>query len=207
MKTTELMKAMAQDVFGPRFQQELHQRYTQDAAAGKLGSLELEYAEAKAAIEQELSPEKQTLLQNYEALAQQVRAYQGSFGFLAGLYCGFRQLLTPDATPDGGFDQTVAQELLTVPRINRHQELIQHTGEMEALLSALALEEKLVLSITCAWEQRAYSAAVHGFSLGYRTALELSDYIAPVPGQKLRMLGKVLSMERLLGVSSLPQVG
>lgn len=207
MNTKELMKAMAQDVFGPRFQQELQRRYTQDTAAGRLGSLELEYTAAKTAIEKGLSPEQQSLLQNYESLAQQVRAYQGSFGFLGGLYCGFRQLLTPDDTPDGGFDQTVAQELMTVPRLNRHLELIRHTGEMEALLNALNLEEELVLSITCAWEQRAYSAAVHGFSLGYRMALELSDYIDPAPGQKLRMLGKLLRMEHLLGVSELPQVG
>lgn len=207
MNTKELMKIMAQDVFGPRFQQELAQRYTQDEAAGRLGALEHDYTAAKATLSKTLSPENQALLQNYEALAQQVRNYQGSYGFLGGLYCGFRQLMTPDDTPDGGFDQTVARELLRLPRINRHQELLQHTTEMEALLKALGPEDEMILSITCAWDQRAYSAALHGFSMGYRMALELSDYIDPNPGQQLRMLGKLLRMEHLLGLSDLSQVG
>lgn len=206
MNTKELMNIMVQDVFGPRFQQELLSRYAQDVAAGKVGTLEQDYTAAKSALTAVLSPENQPLFQQYEALAQQIREFQGSFGFLGGLYCGFRQLMTADSASDGGFDQTVAQELMTVPRMNRHQELLRRTEKMETILNALNLDEEWMLSVTCAWEQRAYSSALHGFALGYRMAMELCNYIAPDPGQDAKMLGKVLSMERFLGLSDLHQV-
>lgn len=198
MNTKEFTEILVQDAFGPRFQQELEQNCRLD---GAVTALERSYEAAKSLLVESLSPDHQMVLSKYEALAKQVQEAQGSYGFLGGLYCGFRQLFTVDCAADGGFDQMVAREIFTQPRMNRHQQLIRHTGEMASLMKALSpTEEEPFLSISCVWEQRAYSAAVHGFGLGYEIALELADYLSP--GDREKALHKLETMEDHLGLAS-----
>lgn len=206
MNTKELLQAMTEDIFGQRYQQELETLYNQDVSQGKLGTLEADYDTARANLFELLSPDQQELLRQYEDTAVLVRQFHGSYGFLAGLYSGFHQRFTDDASPDGGFQQLVVEELQMLPRQCRHSENLQHMEQAKALMETLQAQvspalQKDLLSVDCAWEQRAYSASVHGFYLGYHFSLELCDYVSPNPENRLGMLGKLLSMEHMLGFS------
>ena len=54
-----------------------------------------------------------------------------------------------------------------------------------------------MVSVTCAWQQRVYSAAMDGFYCGYRAAYDLMDSINPLV--KVQNMDKILTMEYHLG--------
>ena len=54
-----------------------------------------------------------------------------------------------------------------------------------------------MVSVTCAWQQRVYSAAMDGFYCGYRAAYDLMESINPLV--KVQNMDKILTMEYHLG--------
>ena len=54
-----------------------------------------------------------------------------------------------------------------------------------------------MVSISCAWQQRIYNAAMDGFYCGYRAAYDLMEAIQPLV--KAENMNKILTMEYHLG--------
>jgi len=48
------------------------------------------------------------------------RTYAASYGFKAGIYCGFLQHHTEIAENNGGFEEIVCKDLFQEPRMRRH---------------------------------------------------------------------------------------
>ena len=204
MTTAKMIEAMAKVAFGNTFHQALREKYQRDTDAGRYAGSEGEYAEAMAALPEILSGEKMGLLAQYEDIATQVWEFHGTFGYLAGLYCGFRQCLTADDESDGGFSHRVVENISQMPRMKQYRENFAHLTELNALFEQLSHGEspetnEHIISLQCGWDQRAHSASVDGFYCGYRAAMEIIDYISPESQCKFRMMGKLLSVEYQLG--------
>lgn len=205
MKTTNtLLKEMSVLAFGSKFQEDIRAIYQADVDTGKFATEEGEYAAAKIALPDMLSAEKICLLDELEEVCQKVREYSASYGFTAGIFCGFRQYFTNDWEADGGYTKTVANDVAMQPKMQRHTENYANIERRNELGRQLdkgetdVVKEHLV-SIECTWSQRAHSASINGFYCGYRAALEIIEKVTPFSCCKVRMAGKILSMENWLG--------
>ena len=58
-------------------------------------------------------------------------------------------------------------------------------------------DREYMVSITCAWQQRVYSAAHDGFYCGFRAAYDIIEAIVPMA--KIRNIDKILTTEYLMG--------
>lgn len=205
MKTTNtLLKEMSVLVFGSEYQENIRAIYQADVDAGKFATEEGEYAAAKADLPSMLSAEKIGLLDELESICQKIREYSASYGFTAGIFCGFRQYFTDDQEADGGFTKTVVDDVAMQPKMQRHHENyknIERRNELGRQLDEGESEEvkEHLVSIECTWSQRAHSASLNGFYCGYRAALEVIEKVTPFSCCKVRMVGKILSMENWLG--------
>lgn len=204
MKTAKLIEATAKSALGDAFHQALQDKFLQDVASGKYAGSEQEYTDAMNILPEVFSEEKSSILKQYEEIANRVREFHGSYGFLAGLYCGFKQCLTSDDEPDGGFSRYVVEDISAMPRMERHKENFAHLTQLNNLFERLSAGESAetnehIISLQYGWDQRAHSASVDGFYCGYRAAMEIIDYISPESQCKFRMMGKLLSVEYQLG--------
>lgn len=205
MKTTKkLLEEMGALAFGIEYQENICGIYQADVDAGKYDIEEGEYVAAKAALPDMLSTEKSVLLDEFEEVCRKIREYSASYGFTAGIFCGFKQYFTNDHEADGGFTKTVVDDVAMQPKMQRHQENyanIERRNELGRQLDegeSEKVKEHLV-SISCTWSQRAHSASLNGFYCGYRAALEIIEKVTPFSCCKVRMAGKILSMENWLG--------
>ena len=103
---------------------------------------------------------------------------------------------------DAGFQDLLCDDLLTQPGMQRHQENytnIELCNQLEqAILECLSEKDhEYMVSITCAWQQRVYSAAHDGFYCGFRAAYDIIEAIVPMA--KIRNMDKILTTEYLLG--------
>lgn len=204
MTTRKLIEAIATDAFGKGFQEEVRNIYLRDVANGEFATEESDYAAAIAVLTVALSPEKTSLLSEYEETCVKIREFSASYGFIAGLYCGFKQYFTPEREDDGGFAKYVSDDIALMPKMKRHLENyanIEHRNEIGASIID-GMDEKMhehFVSVECAWSQRAHSASINGFYAGYRAALAILDKIEPFSCCSVKMNSKVLSMEHRLG--------
>ena len=204
MTTKNLIRLIASEGLGKAFHEEICNIYQRDVAKGDFATEEQDYITAMEAFAAILSPEKSTLLAEYEKTCTEIREYSASYGFIAGLYCCFKQYFTSERIDDGGFSKYVSDDIALMPKMKRHisnYANIEHRNEIgESLADEMdeALHEHLV-SIECAWSQRAHSASINGFYVGYRAALAILDKIEPFSCCSVVMSSKVLSMEHRLG--------
>ena len=157
-----------------------------------------------AALAQALSPEKMSKLAEYENTCSSLREYAAKYGFLAGLCCGFKQSFTLKHESDGGFSKHVSDEIHKMPQMMRHREYyakIEHRNQLtEALEAEISCENQYhLVSVACAWEQRAHSASIDGFYLGYHAAVSILEEVDPDSFPRLQMEGSILCMEHQLG--------
>lgn len=205
MKTTkELLKEMGTLAFGSEYQANIREIYQKNVDAGKFCTEENDYTDAKAALPNLLSTKKLALLEEMEDACREIREYSASYAFVAGLFCGFKQYFTDDAEADGGFDQTVVKDVAMQPKMQRHFENyanIQKRNDLSQQLDDVAPKDakEHLVSIECAWGQRAHSASINGFYCGYRAALDVIEKVQPFDCCKVKMAGKILSMEYWLG--------
>ena len=172
---------------------------------GMLETVESEYATGVGKLNAVFSSEQTDRLAEYEHTCSSIRDYSARYGFLAGLYCGFKQYFTPEVEDDGGFMKYVNDEIGRVPRMKRHKGYFDDITRRNDL--AYAMEEETddtiryhVVSIESAWGQRAYSASVDGFYLGYRAAIAILEKVEPQNWPALAMERNLLMMEHRLGV-------
>ena len=89
--------------------------------------------------------------------------------------------------------------------MKRHKEYFDDVIRRNKL--ARAMEEETddtiryhVVSVESAWGQRAYSASIDGFYLGYRAAIAILEKVEPQNWPALAMERNLLMMEHRLGV-------
>ena len=171
---------------------------------GMLETVESEYATGVGKLNAVFSSEQTDRLAEYEHTCSSIRDYSARYGFLAGLYCGFKQYFTPEVEDDGGFMKYVNDEIGRMPRMKRHKGYFDDITRRNDL--AYAMEEETddtiryhVVSVESAWGQRAYSASIDGFYLGYRAAIAILEKVEPQSWPALVMERNLLMMEHRLG--------
>lgn len=202
MTTEKLLKHMAEQAFGSTYQKEIRDIFQRDVDAGILDISEREYREAMAILPKLLPEEKMVMLAKYEDVCKDIREYSANYGFLAGMYCGFLQYFTEDHSNDGGFQMYVLDDMAMMPKMCRHirnYENIQQRNEIGLALNEgeSKYTQEHIVSVECAWSQRAHSASLNGFYCGYRAALAITDKVSPMGS--VRSHGKLVTMEHWLG--------
>ena len=149
-----------------------------------------------------LTVDQKTSLEKMEQAYIQRRAYAAKYGFKCGLFGAFRQFFGASGVQDAGFQDLLCDDLLTQPKMQRHQENytdIEVCNQLEqSIMDTLSEEDReYMVSITCAWQQRVYSAAHDGFYCGFRAAYDIIEAIVPMA--KICNMDKILNTEYLLG--------
>ena len=202
VKTT--LSEIAHGALGSSFLNAIKVMYRQAVEDGVFETVESEYEAGVRELSAVFSSEQTDRLAEYEHTCSSIRDYSARYGFLAGLYCGFKQYFTPEVEDDGGFLKYVNDEIGRMPRMKRHKEYFDDVIHRNRL--ACAKEEETddtiryhVVSIESAWGQRAYSASVDGFYLGYRAAIAILETVEPQNWPALAMERNLLMMEHRLG--------
>lgn len=149
-----------------------------------------------------LTVAQKTNLEKMEQAFANRRAYAAKYGFKCGLFGAFRQYFGASNAQDAGFQDLLCDDLLTQPGMQRHQENyaeVEPCNQLEqTIMDALSEEDqKYMVSITCAWQQRVYSAAHDGFYCGFRAAYDIIEAIVPMA--RIRNMDKILTTEYLMG--------
>ena len=202
VKTT--LSEIAHGALGSSFLKAIKVMYQQAVEDGVFQTVESEYTTGVDALNTVFSPGQAERLAEYEHACSSIRDYSARYGFLAGLYCGFKQYFTPEVEDDGGFMKYVNDEIGRMPRMKRHKGYFDDITRRNKL--AYAMEEETddmiryhVVSVESAWGQRAYSASIDGFYLGYRAAIAILEKVEPQNWPALVMERNLLMMEHRLG--------
>ncbi|MGM9605163.1 MAG: hypothetical protein ACI3XG_08850 [Faecousia sp.] len=204
MTTDRVLAEILENGLGPAYQEEIRKCYECDTAEGLFEPEEREYDAGITALAKTLSPKKMSQLAEYENTCSSLREYAAKYGFLAGLYCGFKQSFTLKHESDGGFSKHVPDEIHKMPQMTRHREYYAKIERRNQLAKALEAEvgrknQYHLVSVACAWEQRSYSASMDGFYLGYHAAVAILEEVEPNSFPRLQMEGNILCMEHQLG--------
>lgn len=203
VKTAEgILKQMKDLALGEKYQKEIQTVYQTDVEKGIFALEETEYQTAKNILPRILSEEKKRLLEEAESHGEAVQEYSAQYGFVAGVFCGFRQYFTEDDESDGGLSQMVLEDISEMPRMKRHRNNFEHIEQQNYLYEQLRKGEKrpvreYITSIECTREQRAHSASINGFYCGYWAAVSIINDVVPLEANK--MIKKLISIERQLG--------
>ena len=202
VKTTIL--EIAHGALGSSYLDAIKVMYQYAVEDGVFETVESEYEAGVRELSAMFSSEQTDRLAEYEHTCSSIRNYSARYGFLAGLYCGFKQYFTPEVEDDGGFLKYVNNEIGRMPRMKRHKEYFDDVIHRNRLACAMEEEEDdtiryHVVSIESAWGQRAYSASVDGFYLGYRAAIAILETVEPQNWPALAMERNLLMMEHRLG--------
>ena len=195
---------IAHGALGSSYLDAIKAMYQQAVEDGMFETVESEYATGIGELNAVLSSEQTDRLAEYEHTCSSIRDYSARYGFLAGLYCGFKQYFTPEVEDDGGFMKYVNDEIGRMPRMKRHKGYFDDITRRNDL--AYAMEEETddtiryhVVSVESAWGQRTYSASIDGFYLGYRAAIAILEKVEPQNWPALAMERNLLMMEHRLG--------
>lgn len=204
MSTQELLKTITEYALGDAFQNEMEMNYRKRVSAGDYGDIENEYAAAITALQPSLTVEKQLFFHKYEDACTAIRKYSSSYGFMAGVLCGFKQFFTADCQDDGGFYQHVFSRISMMPQMCLHTENynnIKHKNELYRTIQSGESEDfsDHLLTVECAWSQRIYSASIDGFYCGYQGAMAIIDTVLPLGFGSVQISSKLITMEHHLG--------
>ena len=200
-----LLKTIGKKIFDGDFLGAIAQKYNEVSA---YAIAEKEYAAAKPVLATAFSKKEQKLLEEMERLFSENRDYVAEYAYQSGVFCGFYEFFNKDdQLDDGGFDQYVFHVLFQQPRIQEHKcyDCLTRCNEIEAILSNSACPElsKHLISISMAWENRAYYAALYAFYMGYRSALMIVERINPLyktsNSKRMLLLGLALDIEGKTG--------
>ena len=181
MTTKEFLRGICQNAFGSAYQAGIQNMYNQSVSAGNYTEEETEYREAITYLRATLDPEEKTLLDEYENACTDIQAFSASYGFRAGLLCGFKQFFTNDIDEDGGYSKHVFQQIGMMPNMRTYPENFENIEHRNKLYAQLCCKSEIIhthmVSIDCTWSQRAHSASIYGFYCGYHGAMGIIDEI------------------------------
>lgn len=212
MLTKDFLSAIQSAVFAPYFHEEIRNQFQADVKKGTFEKEQHEYELALAQLSARLTPEKRKVLSEYENTSTLIREFSASFGFTAGIYCGFKQLFTLDREEDGGFFSHVVDEIATRPRMEYHYENYANLQKRHELYTRIIESESeqivdLMTIICCYWDQAVHSASLNGFYCGYRAALGITFTVTPFNHSLSTVSSKLLTMEHRLGyIKSFPEI-
>lgn len=198
MNVKEILDGMTDRAFAYSFLQGINDLY----GSRDYGDTEPDYQAGFNQLLEVLTDDQKEALNRMEGIYMERRYYAAEYGFKCGLYGAFRQFFGCSGAKDGGFQDLVADDLLTHPKMQRHHTNyanIELCNQIDAqIMQALSEEDQEhMVSVACAWQQRVYSAAMDGFYCGYRAAYEIMNVIDPLV--KIRCVDKILTMEYHLG--------
>lgn len=204
MSTRKVLKEMLENCLGAAYQQEIRNRYQRNVEKDVYGVEEREYDAGIAELIILFSQEKKAQLAEYEKTCSSLREYAARYGFLAGIYCGFKQYFTSAHEADGGFTKYVCDEIHRMPKMKRHREYYADIERRNSLAEAMdtgstGKAQYHIVSVECAWDQRSYSASIDGFYLGYHAAVAILEEIEPYSFPALKLESNILCMEHRLG--------
>ena len=204
MSTRKVLEEMLENCLGAAYQEVIRQRYQRNVEEGNYEIEEREYDAGIAELEISFSPEGKALLAEYEKTCSNLREYAARYGFLAGIYCGFKQYFTSSHEADGGFTKYVCDEIHRMPKMMQHREYYSDIELRNSLADAMETgstgkAQYHIVSVECAWDQRSYSASIDGFYLGYHAAVAILEEIEPYSFPTLKLESNILCMEHRLG--------
>lgn len=203
MTTKEFLSDICQNAFGDAYQNEIRNMYVQSVTAGNYTEEEKEYKEATEYLRTVFDSEEIALLNEYERTCADIQIFSASYGFRAGLLCGFKQFFTEDAAEDGGFTKYVSHQIAMMPNMRTHPENYKNIEHRNDLYSQLSSKSEIVhthmISMDCAWSQRAHSASINGFYCGYHGAMSVIDEVMPLPFGSAMNSSKTVMMAHRLG--------
>ena len=203
MTTKDFLNDICQNAFGDAYQKEIRNMYSRSVSAGNYTEEETEYQEATDYLHTVFNSKEIALLDEYEHTCAEIQDFSASYGFRAGLLCGFKQFFTNDHNEDGGFSKYVSQQIAMMPNMCTYSENFQNIEHRNTLYSQLCNKSEIVhthmVSLDCTWSQRAYSASIYGFYCGYHAALTIIDEVMPLPFTSALNIRKTLMMEHRLG--------
>lgn len=204
MFTKDFLSTIRSASFAPYFHEEIRRQFQTDVKKGTFAELQQEYEQALEQLRASLTTDRQQALSEYESTSTRIREYSASFGFTAGIYCGFKQLFTVDREEDGGFYSHVVDEIAVRPRMERHHENYANVEKRHELYERITADGnehtvELMTSICCYWDQAAHSASLNAFYCGYRAAFGITFTVTPFSHNLSLVSSKLLAMEHRLG--------
>ena len=198
MNVKNIIDEMGARAFAYSFLQGINDLYD----AKECENIEFDYQNAFNHLLTILSDDLLASLNLMEGAYTECRYYAAQYGFKCGIFGAFRHFFGCRCVEDGGFQELVANDLLMQPKMQRHREYyanIELCNKYEKrIMESLSTEyQEHMVSVTCAWQQRVYSAAMDGFYCGYRAAYDLMESINPLV--KVQNMDKILTMEYHLG--------
>ena len=104
VKTT--LSEIAHGALGSSFLNAIKVMYRQAVEDGVFETVESEYEAGVRELSAVFSSEQTDRLAEYEHTCSSIRDYSARYGFLAGLYCGFKQFFAPEVEAGGGLWST-----------------------------------------------------------------------------------------------------
>lgn len=204
MSTRKILEGILENGLGAAYQEAIRKRYLRSVEEGIFETEEREYDAGIAGLEISFSPEKKAQLTEYEKTCSSLREYAAKYGFLAGIYCGFKQYFTSEGDADGGFARYVSDEIHRMPKMMRHKAYYADIECRNKLADAMETGstgkvQYHIVSVECAWDQRSYCASIDGFYLGYHAAVAILEEIEPYSFPALKLESNILCMEHRFG--------
>ena len=116
MNVKEILDGMADRAFAYSFLQGVNDLYS----SLDYGDTEPDYQTGFNRLLEILTDDQKETLNRMEGIYTERRYYAAEYGFKCGLYGAFRQFFGCSGAKDGGFQDLVADDLLTQPKMQRH---------------------------------------------------------------------------------------
>jgi len=205
MDTRNIIEGIKARIFDPSYASALKTAYYDQVAAGYFETEEKEYDLAAEYLSQKLSEEQKAILASMEANYAEKYSYASTYPFYCGLLCAFEQFFLPSQKQVFDFSTSINEDLNTLPRMKRHVryhelniQILDQTNQLLADADEETTEH--ITSISCGWDQRAHSASVYAFYIGYRFGLDIIDAVVPMGSMDL--MPKTLYLEYELGFTT-----
>ena len=181
MRIDDVLGSMKERAFSDVFHKQLESLYTEQIKRDGV-SIEEDYNQAIQELPNLLNHSQMELIHELEAVLQPNRIYAGEYGFKAGVYAAFLQLLSPREQELDLFNRFVVRELFDKENMERHTEYnvrnIRYREITDKLYeNATELLTEHIASVDSTWGERIYNAAYQGFYSGYRAGWSIIDDI------------------------------
>ena len=199
MNVESIHKGMEERAMDPQFLKDIFALYDPNDYGDTESDCQLGYQKLLPV----LNEEQKTSLEQMEQAYTHRREYAAKYGFKCGILGAIRQLFGLSRAQHSGFQDLLCDDLLTQPNMQRHQENyanVELCNQMEQIIMDTLYEDdrEHLVSISCAWQQRVYSAAHHAFYCGYRSGWDIIEAIMPMA--KAQNTNKILDTEYAMGV-------
>ena len=205
MDTRNIIEGIKARIFDPSYASALKTAYDDQVKAGYFETEEKEYALGAEFLSQKLPEEQKAILASMEANYAEKYSYASTYPFYCGLLCAFEQFFLPNQQQVFDFSTSINEDLNTLPRMKRHiryhelnTQILDQTNQLLANADDETTEH--ITSISCGWDQRAHSASVYAFYIGYRFGLDIIDAVVPMGSMDL--MPKTLYLEYELGFTT-----